>query len=93
MRSTAKYERLLEKDRLLKSKLRQVEIELKVWRKGNTFTTGRRRAPMSPRWPSPDKERPSRGVSRKRSVIKVVSLEGIVAQVVEGGKKGRRGVP
>jgi len=87
----AKYERLLKENRLLKGKLRQVEMELEVWRKGNTVSTGQGRAPMSLRSLSLDEERPSRGVSRKRWVSEEVSLEGMVAQVMEGGKKRRLG--
>jgi len=88
MNSTAKYERLLEENRLLKGKLRQAEIELEVWRKGKTITTDRGRVPMSPRSPSPDEERFPRGVSRKRSIV---GLDDLVAQVVDGGKKRRVG--
>ena len=88
MSSTAKYERLLEENRLLKGKLRKAENELEVWRKGSTFTTERGRVPMSPRSTSPDEERFSREVSRKRSIV---SLDDMVAQVVEGGKRRKLG--
>ena len=70
MATIVKYECLLEENRLLKGKLWQVENELEVWRKGNTFTTKRGRVPVSMtlRSPSPDKERFPRQVSRKRNM-------------------------
>ena len=73
---------------MLKGKLQKAESELEVWRKGNSFTTDRGRVPMSPRSPSPDEEKSSREVSRKRNTN---CLDDMVAQVVDGGKRRRLG--